>query len=173
MPEMISPDPEIQAAYEAMLADGVSDRLAEMLALQSPPSSRSDREFWRGKWNQFEKTPHVGDAYKKAAEAANVNVTGKRYLSGLARFPGDPEAWVSDRSDVQRVVQSRGWACEGIVNVKPVPLPEPPQEVGVAEHIIDRVVAEETAKNPALLEEDRQEVRHKVRKKIKPHWVKE
>jgi hypothetical protein len=102
-----------------------SARLAEMLALQSPPMSSSDREFLEGKVDNghlFGGGPlaeDMGERYKKVAEAGGQNVKGKVYIGGLARVPGDPEAWVSDRGDVKRVIEARGWKCQGAVEVNP------------------------------------------------------
>jgi hypothetical protein len=114
----------VHLAYWDMRLKGSSPRLAEMLALQSPPMSNTDREFLEGhcNGNQFSGGPlaeEQGNRYKKIAEAGGQNVTGKVYMGGLARFPGDPEAWVSDRGDVKRVVEARGWKCQGSVEVTP------------------------------------------------------
>ena len=76
--------------------------------------------------NQFENEPIIGDAYKAEATAKGVDITGKVYLSQLATYPGDPEAWVSGRGDVQRVCEQRGWGCKGSVEVKAQELAAPP-----------------------------------------------
>lgn len=111
-------------AYWDIRKKGSSAKLAEMLALGIPPMSNSDREFLEGhaNGNQFDKGPlanEQGDRLRKVAEQGGQNVKGKVYIGGLARFPGDPEAWVSDRGDVKRVVEKRGWKCEGSVGVTP------------------------------------------------------
>lgn len=110
--------------YWDMRLDGASANIAEMLALQTPPMSNTDREFLQGhcNGNQFDKGPlteTVANRLKAAAEAGGQNVTGKVYLGGLARYPGDPEAWVSGRGDVKRVVESRNWKCSGSVEHNP------------------------------------------------------
>lgn len=152
-----------------------SPRLEEMLACQQPPMVRSDSTFLRGHANgrQFETTPHLGDAYAAEARAAGVNVNGKVYLSSLAAFPGDPRAWVSDRGDVQRVCEERGWSCEGAVTVKPrSSLNGPPQGPAVADDLVDRAVAEAVARDPGLAEKDPGEVRHDATQAIAPAWAK-
>jgi hypothetical protein len=110
--------------YVVCRENGCTPRLADMLAEGQPPMSNTDREFLEGHCcgNQFAKNTldmKVGDAFKKQAAAAGVNVTGKVYLGGMARFPGDPEAWVSDRHEVQKRLTERGWGSEGSVMVKP------------------------------------------------------
>lgn len=110
--------------YWDIRKSGTSPKLAEMLTLQSPPMSNTDREFLEGhcNGNQFAKGPlseDLGDRMKAVAEAAGQNVKGKVYIGGLARFPGDPEAWIAGRGDVRKVVEERGWKCSGSVDVTP------------------------------------------------------
>lgn len=38
------------------------------------------------------------------------------YYPMLARFPGDPEAVCSNRTEIKRLVKRRGWKCEGMVD---------------------------------------------------------
>lgn len=97
---------------------GCEGRLQEMLAAQQPPQSKTDREFLYGLHEQFAENPQLGNMYKRIAESYGQNVTGKKYLSSLAAFPGDPRAWVDGRGDVARVCEDRGWNCEGDVKVK-------------------------------------------------------
>lgn len=102
---------------------GTSKSLAEMFALAKPPKSQSDVEFLRGhcNGNQFEGGPianRMGDYYRRVAESKGQTTKGKVYLSSLAAYPGDPEAFVSGKSDVRRVAESRGWKVTGAVNVK-------------------------------------------------------
>lgn len=118
---VISRNDEQQALYVALRMDGMSHPLAEMLALQSPPMSNTDREFLEGRggcYDQFKGQQEVGDYYSRLARGAGVDTTGKVYLSGLAAYPGDPRAWVSGRGDVKKVCEERGWSCDGSVKVK-------------------------------------------------------
>lgn len=171
----VSDDLGTQALYVACRLDGEGHELAEMLALQSPPTVRSDATFLRGHCNgsQFSDAPWIGDEYAKQAKQAGVDVKGKVYLSGLARYPGDPEAWVCDRADVRRVIESRGWSCEGAVTVKNE-LREPPKEIPIAEDLVDSYTE---ARWSQLSEEEkrytvREEVREQVKDNITPYWAK-
>lgn len=142
----ISDNPKVQAHYEHCRREGTSHALAEMFASGVTPSCLTDSVFLEGhcNGNQFESQPQVGDGYAAEARAAGVDPKGKVYLSGLARFPGDPEAWVSGRGDVQRVCEQRGWGCKGAVSVARADS-EPPPPVAVANDIVesqmDRVLA--------------------------------
>ncbi len=172
---IISNNPRIQAHYIACRKEGTSHNLAEMFALAAPPMSNTDREFLQGhcNGNQFIGQEQIGDFYRKEAEAAGVNPTGKVYMAGLANYPGDPEAWVSGRGDVQRVCEQRGFDCEGSVNVKAARCRDTaPKEIGIADDIVDREVGEIMAavEDPTVV--DPREVRESVVAKRKPYWAK-
>jgi hypothetical protein len=64
-----------------------------------------------------------------------VDTLGRVYLRGMARYPGDPEAWVSSRGDVARLAASRGWGVSGMVDVKRREV-EPAPDVAVAADIV-------------------------------------
>ena len=116
---IVSNKQAVQCHYECMRLSGESHLLAEMLALQEPPGvAGTDAIFLQGhvNGNQFERQPEVGTHLRRMAEARGVDTSGKVYLSGLAAYQGDPEAWVSGRGDLLRVVSRRGWNCSGAVN---------------------------------------------------------
>jgi hypothetical protein len=147
-------------------------RLAEMLEAGQPPMSLTDREFLEGHANgsQFDGQEFVGDYYKGIAAKAGVDVKGKVYLSGLAAFPGDPEAWVSGRGDLARVAEKRGWGVQGAVDVPLTNVAEPTGG-GVADSIVEDKVLDivESSEEPI---KDIGELKHEVREKLKPHWAK-
>ncbi len=163
-----------QAHYVAAVLDGMSPLLAEMFAWQKPPMSNTDREFLEGHCNgsQWEGQEVVGDAYAAVAREAGVDPKGKVYLSGLARFPGDPEAWVDGRGDVQRICEKRGWACEGSVNVKHRDVGNAPvEDVDVADDIVEQRILEKVWDNPELAAMDKGELFHQAKEEIRPHWT--
>jgi hypothetical protein len=158
----VSDDPAIQAYYEKCRKKGTSHTLALMFAEAQPPQSQTDREFMRGTENgrQFQGRPEVGNEYRRVAEGLGGQTKGKKYLSSLAAFPGDPRAWVDSRADVAKVCEERGWGCTGAVNVKHRTDEAPPAPVPVGEDIVQAEVAKTG------------ETREKVVAKRKPHWVK-
>ena len=180
---LVSHEPEIQAAYEDLRERGQSHNMADMLAHAEPPSLGStDQGFLKGHvcGNQFERTPatrFMGDHYAKKAQAAGVNITGKIYLRGLANFPGDPEAWVSDRHDVKKLLEKRNWSSEGMVEHKASAyrLKEPEPEISIAEKIVQRAVEREIEKQPdiAPTPKEKRALREKVRNRLKPSWAKD
>lgn len=172
--EKVSNDPAIQAEYEAMRDEGTCHNLAAIFATRRGPAIVSDREFLHGHCNgsQFEKTPHVGDFYRKEAKRAGVDTAGKVYLEGLAAFAGDPEAWVGGRSDVKRVVEKRGWSCEGSVNVKAPPRLKEHEPVDLADDIVDNEVERVLGIVPDPVHVDVEDLREQIYNKHKPHWAK-
>jgi len=141
-------DPDQYALYVAMRLDGVSHLMAEMLALQSPPMSNTDREFLEGQggcYDQFQGNEFLGNYYGGMAKKAGVDTAGKVYLSGLAAFPGDPRAWVAGRGDAQRVCEDRGWSCDGSVKVRGEIQPRAEGKYQVADDLVaeraERLVA--------------------------------
>lgn len=129
---VISPLPYVQNAYSAMRAAGESHSMAEMLAYRQSPAAQTEREFMMGH-PSLEK--QIGDAdghyindvtaNYRAATGHNPN-PGDLYVSTLAQYPGDPKAFVSDRSQVRRRAEELGVGVSGMVNVKPVePIADP------------------------------------------------
>lgn len=161
----------IQEHYERCIAAGTSPKLAEMFATGQTPGVMTDSVFLEGTGEQFAKTPYLGDHYKKVAESYGQNVKGKVYKSGLARFPGDPLAWVNGRGDVQRICEARGMDCDGAVKVRANER-KPVEGVDIADDIVEARVEKMVEASPEPLKESRQELREKVREKIKPLWKK-
>lgn len=164
-----------EVTQEEFRASSRPGRLKEMLASRVPPAARTDREFLEGHCNgsQFEKTPDLGDHYQAVARALGQSTTGKVYLSGLARFPGDPEAWVGGRGDVTRLLESRGWGATGVVNV-PVRVEDPPPEVAVAEDVVQQEVEQilETLPPQERPLVDTEDLSEQVVARRKGHWCK-
>jgi hypothetical protein len=171
---LVSDDPHRQAFYNAMRLDAAPHALAEMLALQRPPMSNTDREFLEGHCNgsQFSNEEWVGDLYHKQAREAGVDPKGKVYMAGLARFPGDPEAWVGGRGDVQRVCETRGWGCEGSVSVTPRERDTNQKRGAVAEDIVRREMAQALEAVPPAERAyvDTEDLREQIVEARKPHW---
>lgn len=116
---------------------------------------------------QFEKTPHIGEYYRKVAESKGQNTKGKKYLSQLADYPGDPRAWVDGRGDIQRLCEEKGWGCTGTVKTKRRDV-EPSKGVDIAPELLEKYTREEVAKEGgerAVSPKRREEIREKVRAK--------
>lgn len=160
----------VQEAYEAMRRDGTSHNLAEMFALQHAPVGNTDSTFLAGhcNGNQFEKCPAIGDYYEREAAKHGLNVKGKVYKSGLARFPGDPEAWIGSKDDIKNICESRGWGCEGSVNVKVDNGRTPIADVDVADDIVHEKVIDNVRADPGLAGRPIQELREQAKEQLLP-----
>lgn len=158
------------------LVEGEPCKLCDMFAAQRPPQANTDREFLMGNTNgsQFEggpKAPKInglnaaerqGNHYKRVAEKHGQNVKGKKYLRQLAKFPGDPQAWVDGKGDVQRILAKRGWGAEGAVTVQEREPLNPPKEIILAEDIIRDKMQAMIQADPGLKEKPREELRENV-----------
>lgn len=84
---------------------GEGGKLREMLATGQVPAGMTDSVFLEGVTDnsQQQRLGKFAEQFKAQALAAGVDPKGKLYASGLASFPGDPTAWVSNRADVARV----------------------------------------------------------------------
>lgn len=81
------------------------------------------------------------------ARAAGVNPNGKTYCPGLAKKRHDPEAWISSKGDVKRVCKSRGYNCEGSVNVKARATDVEPEPYRVADDLVENAVEKTIVQN--------------------------
>lgn len=157
--------------YNRCIAQGTSHMLAEMFALSQPPNGVSDQTYMRGhcSGSQFEKSPHMGNYYKHITEQHGGNTVGKRYVSGLARFPGDPEAWITGRDDVKRLVEKRGWGCEGTVNVKAREALNPSEpKTEVAEDLLNKYTQHVAEGLPDPERIDMADLKAQVKERISP-----
>ena len=172
LPYEIAKSPKhIQAHYLKMISEGQTERWASMCALQQPPGTRgTDRAFQEGRLdgNWLDDLPErQAKRIVREAKAAGINITGKYYMSGIADKRGhcDPEAWVSDVSDVKRVAQNRNLEVKGIVNVSA--RQEAPKNVDLNPRIVRELAKKELQKNPGL---SRQEAMRKAKDKALPNW---
>lgn len=143
---------EVQKHFLKMVAEGQSERFAEMCALQIAPGSLgSDRAYMQGRMNnqQLDDMPLRQAKYvAKEARAAGISIEGKYYCGGIAdtRRWRDPEAWVSNNDDVLRVAKKRRMLVSGSVNYDPGEMP--PQRKKINERIVNEEVARIRRKNP-------------------------
>src|SRR5438045_1612239 len=103
----------VEAPYTDEEAKLGKKRLAELCAArQFPAIGGTDHNFLQGRDNNQEfnrMQPKLRKFYAGRAKKAGVNIRGKVYLSGLAKEPGDPSAWVSDLHEAEAKTKSNGW----------------------------------------------------------------
>lgn len=94
------------------------------------------------------------------------------YLPSLARFPGDPKAFVpasGGRGHIRSVCAERGHDCEGIVQYRAPrgTRGEPPKRL--SERIVERIARAKITAEPSLARRDQRELREEI---IENHAVK-
>lgn len=113
--------------YTGCIERGESVMLAEMLALQQAPRGMTDDVFFSGvgtldqQFKGDEGKAQLGLLVNEAKKRGHKPNYNDYYVSGLASFPGDPDAFVprtGGRAHVKNVLEKKGWASEGAVNVK-------------------------------------------------------
>jgi len=141
MPRKVSDNPAIQARYEQLLAQGVSDKLAEMFAFRQPPGTRyTEKAFLQGR--KMDPEDPVDRQVLEIARRAGISTQGKIYVGGLAdqRGPADPAAWVSTASDVIAVAKRRGRKVEGALHYDPGPAVEKEPKPTIAPDLMKQLV---------------------------------
>ena len=75
------------------------------------PCVQTDSTFLAGMdYNQseeFNKKPHIADRLASDLRKRGGSTKGKVYVSGMASYPGDPQAWISGKGDMVRVAEER------------------------------------------------------------------
>ncbi len=145
----VSDDFDTQVRYWQIRFKGESHAMAEMLATRSFPGLKgTDSVFMEGRklgGQQFEGLPrYMGEQYVSQALAAGVNPAGKYYSGTLARFPGDPRAWITGLGDARRIAAERGIGLTGAVTVDAPRYADgyvPPDTYKVDERIVNEHVA--------------------------------
>lgn len=142
--------------YVAMRHDGQSHNIAFMLATKSFPGAKTDSIFNWGKFSGFKENGcHKKELhYRTEAEKKGYSTTGKWYCGSLARYAGDPEAFIDSRSDVLRICKKNNYTIlDGYVQYKGhQSAPKP--DIEVAPALIAREVNEVMATHPGAKRED-------------------
>lgn len=160
------------AFYFRLRMEGKSDRAACMYALQKTARIETDDVFFQGSkplYDQFESQKALDRVLAVSKKHGHVPNKNAVYFSNLARFRGDPEAFVTramGRSYIKKLLEKRGWAADGGVNVKgrePESDPLDPKNCKpLGEDIIRRRMREEIKSNPDLSKRDRSDLRQKI-----------
>lgn len=137
--------------YYVSRRNGSSHRFAEMCACQSPPGCMTDAIYFAGQ-------PQLCDQFASDAQFKTVLGIAKKhgykpnmhdvYVPGLARFQGDPEAFVPQsggRGYIRRLCERRGWECDGAVKVSGR-IDDPGPDKPLGDDIVRELVREERKK---------------------------
>jgi len=129
-------------------------RMREVLDSRRMPSIRTDAQFLANHGTldkQFDgdtrQLKAVTDVAKKHGYNPNPNDT---YIPNLARFPGDPMAFVpadSPKNHIKKVCEATDRSCEGDVNVSRE-RKEPKETVRLGEDLVQEEAAQRIMENP-------------------------
>lgn len=127
------------------------------------PSVQTDSTFMAGVGTLRDQ---VGDQHVPMiaglAQHRGASITGdEMYCASLARFPGDPEAFITTRHEAKKILKKRNWNSEGAVTNKAVTNHSQKPPPRLAESIVDRFEQQYIRENPDLAK-NRAELRHNI-----------
>lgn len=166
------------AQYMMMRIEGESDRMAAMVALRKGPGLSTDDTFFHGMkplYDQFESQKALDRVLDESKKRGFVPDKNSVYFPNLARFKGDPEAYVSraqGRSYIKKLLEKRGWESDGAVKVKGREATSDPYDRKnrklLGEDVISKYAGKMVEQDPSLKRISRQELREKVIEKHGP-----
>ena len=166
------------AQYLRMRMAGESDSLASMVALRKGPALSTDDTFFQGQgslYDQFGSQKALDRTLAASKAMGFVPPKNAVYFPNLARRKGDPEAYVTramGRSYIKKLLEKRGWASEGAVNVKAREPENDPLDakkcIPMGNDVIQHYAAKMVAKDPSLKRLKQGELRAKVIEKHGP-----
>jgi len=143
-------------------------RMDEMLSSRKVPQVRTDSQFLSNHGTldkQFEgddrQLKAVTDTAKKHGYNPSPNDT---YIPTLARFPGDPLAFVpagSPKSHIKKVCEATDRACEGDVSVERE-RKKPKETVRLAEDLVQEEAAMRIMENPEEALKPKEQLRNEI-----------
>jgi len=160
------------ANYAQMRMNGSEHKFAEMISLQKSPGLQTDAIFFSGHrtlYDQFGSQKHL-DRFVNTSKAHGFTPNAHaKYFPELARFQGDPEAYVTrsqGRSYIRKLCEQRGWECQGDVKVaKREPESDPLARENcklLGEDIIRDRAMEMAKTDPSVLKMNRKDLRQKI-----------
>lgn len=138
--------------------------------LRSPlgvPAIRTSATFESGRGtlaDQFKGDDKMLKYVVAQAKARGYNPSSRDvYMRSLAKFPGDPEAFVKTgegESKVKDVIRKRNWTCEEL-GIEATDR-EPPKKRGLAPDLVEEVRRKMLKKDPSLKAKNQNELREAI-----------
>lgn len=132
------------------------------------PGIRTDAQFLANHGTldkQFEGDARQLKAVTETAKKHGYNPSpNDTYIPTLARFPGDPLAFVppgSPKSHIKKVCEATDRACEGDVTVSRSTKP-PPKTVRLGEDLVQEEAAQRIAMNPEEALKPQEQLRNEI-----------
>lgn len=148
----------VQTRFLQMIHDGVSLKMAAMLACQQAPRTRhTDRTFNAERRVTQARDTYAMNRYVGMAKKAGISTQGKYYIGALGR-PTDPMAWVSTVDEAKAVCKKKNFTADGLFQHKGQPMPYR-RGPALAPDILQREVAKTVGKEPGLREKAKKDPR--------------
>jgi hypothetical protein len=153
-----------------------SHNMALMFVTGQAPRLKTNTTWLSGfgdNGKQFEGQEYAADEYRRHALAHGVDPKGKVYISQLAEYPGDPNAWVSDRDEVFKKAELKGWGAEGEGRKLEAADRPPPAEIPLAPEIVEERLIDHFMDHPdprGVTEKDIADAREAIIEKHTPSW---
>ncbi len=160
-----------QKIYDEAIANGCCAIFADMLASRKAPGTKGcDTDWFRGKGTlsdqfsgdqkQLEHTVNVARSHGYNPNMHDV------YVPGMARFVGDPEAFVSPAGGLHQVKStfvSRNQTCHGAVEFESVKM-DPPKDAKpvLCEKLVEKLSVDMAAADPKLAKKGKRALREAV-----------
>ena len=143
-------------------------RLREVLDGRKMPAIRTDAQFLANHGTldkQFEGDARQLEAVTNAAKSHGYTPSpNDTYIPTLARFPGDPLAFVpsdSPKNHIKKVCEATDRACEGDVSVNREPK-KPQETVRLGEDLIQEEAAMRIVENPEEALKPKEQLRNEI-----------
>jgi len=163
------------ALYVISRREGNDHKFASMASCQRTPKGVTDDLFWNGRahFSQMYGDDYANDIRRILKNQGVTLGAHEDYCPELARFRGDKEAVISrsqGRGHIKRLCESRGWACEGMVNTD---AREPERDPfdnshGMANDLVVDNAQRMVQANPDLQRKSKRELRDMVLEKHGP-----
>ena len=164
-------DKRLLAEYVTLREAGNPHSFAAMLVLQSPPACRTDATFFEGRGTLDTQLGPAANHYASISEQNGYRPNNTDvYEPGLARYQGDPEAFVpatGGRSHVKRVLEKRGFrvtpgtAVQHGMSIEAIPSP-PPKAKRMGEDMIRDNAQKMIAEDPSLARLSKRDLKEAV-----------
>lgn len=164
------------AMYVSLRLKGNTHKFAVMVACQRGPRLMTDAVYFQNSRQVDAQFISPQQRDKAVAIARRHGYNPQRhdtYVSDIARFFGDPEAWVPQtggRGYIKKICEQRGWECHGAVETKYREPDADPHETGVklAPDLVNAGIKRMVAKDPKLKHKSRAELRARAIAKYGP-----
>lgn len=171
--EIVNMGPQAIGIYENAIKNGTSPRMAEMFASRKAPGGGITTDVFMADSpalhlrDQFDgdewRLSRVINGAKRAGFTPNAT---DRYIPTVARFEGDPRAFINHKhtlGDLKRELEDAGVEAEGAVNTsgRNAP-PAKPQLTRLAPQIVERIRKRMVKENPDLAHSDQKQLRQEI-----------